>query len=217
MNSRPAPVADDECLALFRSGMGPRRAGDAAGGGRTITTLFSPWLGLRCATCWQTFRAGDPVTVTDDDVLDVKHLNPQLHCAGRGEPAGSPGDAESAPHAEMSADAEVLAFTAALLAVQTPGDPDVAILSARDWQVARRGEATAPQCLICGHTFRAGDAVIICPCAHQTDRPPLPGCALTVHRDPAAGLDCWGMWRQDGPLSRCPVVHDRLPASRPTS
>jgi hypothetical protein len=170
--------------------------------GTTVTTGTSPWLGIRCRTCNQTFRRGD--RVRQDPVHGIQHLVPGLRCAldARDDPAGG---------APAGRDTE--RFTAGLLAEWAPvnGAP-VRALTERDWQVTRPSSGPAsPVCPGCGHTFRVGDAVIICPCAVSPDDERLASCNLAVHRDPAAGLACWDDWRPSGRLVRCPRTYEKLP------
>jgi hypothetical protein len=201
MSNGPVPETGYNDVASFRSGMLACHAEDPPehGGEPVVTTTSSPWLSLRCTTCNQTFRRGDLVRVAPNG--QVQHQAPELRCAVE-EPAGD------APGA-----ADVRAFAAGIRAAQALSGPAITILSAGDWQVARRDGLLAAHCAFCGHTFRAGDGVIICPCAQQTDQPPVPGCGLTVHQDPVAGLECWRSWRQAGDLIRCPVVRDRVGTS----
>src|SRR5262249_19722916 len=155
----------------------------------------------RCATCNQTFRRGDRVRADPD--RGVQHLDPGLHCAsdipGPGdEMAGATDVANTATSSANPAPAgqDIHQFTAGLLAAWPPpnGAP-VVTLTERYWQVTRPNSGPAsPACPGCGHTFRAGDAVIICPCAESPDDERYASCQLAVHRDPAAGLACWDDW-----------------------
>jgi hypothetical protein len=150
----------------------------------------------------------------------VRHLDPGLRCASPSEPASAephaaePDHAEP-DHAEPDANADerqdIADFATGLLAAWPPlGGVPVLALAGDDWRIARPGGgASPPTCPACGHTFRAGDHVIICPC-----RPEAPRCGAAVHRDPASGLTCWDDWRPDGVLPRCPVTLER-PESLP--
>jgi hypothetical protein len=170
--------------------------------GTTITTGTSPWLGIRCRTCNQTFRRGDRVRL--DPVHGIQHLVPGVHCA-----PDMPSD--TADGAPSRRDTE--RFTAGLVTEWPPlnGAP-VRALTEQDWQVTRPGSGPASAvCPGCGHTFRAGDTVIICPCAVRPDDVRRESCELAVHRDPAAGLACWDDWRPSGRLIRCPRTYEKLP------
>jgi hypothetical protein len=185
----------------FESG---RRAGRTPAGvgrssGEFLTTTTSPWLGLRCRTCAHTFRRGDRVFVTDDGL--VEHVDPRLRCHGHPDPAAGREPA-----------LRVRDFNQGLLDAWPPvNDTPVLVLEAADWQVARRSlGVSAALCPGCGHTFRAGDMVILCPCSAVDPSLLGGGCQLPIHRDPSAGLTCWDDWRPDGTLVRCPRTHEKL-------
>lgn len=181
----------------------------AATEGVMITTGNSPWLGIRCLTCNQTFRRGDRVRVSPDQ--GTQHLELSLHCAPE-MPGDGPGTAEGADAAAAAAEA-ARRFTAGLLHEWPPiNNAPVITLAESDWQVTKPNSGPAsPVCPGCGHTFRAGDAVIICPCAETPDDVRYRSCQLAVHRDPAAGLACWDDWCPGGQLKRCPRTHEKLP------
>jgi len=182
------------------AGENPQPA-DVPAGGDMITTGSSRWLGMRCRTCNQTFRRGD--RVRQDASAGIQHLNPALRCASRA--GGSAGQLEAGHDTER--------FTRGLLGAWPPlnGAP-VVTLTAGNWQVTTPSSGPAsPVCPGCGHTFRAGDTVIICPCAIEPGDGRRRFCGLPVHRDPVAGLACWDDWRPDGKLVRCPRTHDMLP------
>ncbi|MEU7908508.1 hypothetical protein [Actinoplanes sp. NPDC049118] len=159
-----------------------------------MTTTDSPWFADRCRTCGHSFRTGDHVRVGPDG--RVEHLAAELSCAATG--GEDPGDSESA-----------VAFSAGALTTWRPvGGADVIVLPANDWRVRRSPGGRRAACPVCGHTFRAGESVIVCPCAVQTPgRAPI--CGLAVHRDPAAGLVCWDHWQPTGRIDRCPVTFSR--------
>lgn len=193
-----APVNDLTSFDLgYEQGMHPRADG-RHGSGVTLTTSLSAWLGLTCATCRHTFRAGDRVLL---DGTGVKHLDPALGCGA---------DTTDGPDGE-----DVRDFARGLLEAW-PATSGVPVgLTAGDWQVARRDTSLPPvTCPVCAHTFRPGDLVVVCPCSHPAD-PPVGDqakqarrCRLTIHRDPISGLTCWDDWRPDGRLSRCPITHE---------
>lgn len=204
--------ADD--LARFELGVNagqyPQPA-NARTDGATVTTGTSPWLGIRCRTCNQTFRRGDQVRMSPTQ--GIQHLDPTLQCAPPGPASvcdGSGADSGSSAVAPASSDAEL--FTSGLLDSWPPlNDAPVVRLTDRHWQVTRPTSGPASVvCPGCGHTFRVGDMVIICPCAESPDDERRAICGLPVHRDPAAGLACWDYWRPDGRLIRCPRTHKKL-------
>jgi len=226
MNGNEQPRAQDGGgdVPQFEKGRAAgqyRQPTGASADGITITTGNSPWLGIRCLTCNQTFRRGDLVLLSPD--RGPQHLDPSLQCA-----SGTPGDGAEAPAGAVDgpaaattpaapgdslAAADSARFTVGLLRAWPPinGAP-VYQLTAENWQVTRPNSGPAsPVCPGCGHTFRAGDAVIICPCAEAPDDVRYASCQLAVHRDPAAGLACWDDWCPGGRLKRCPRTYEKLP------
>ena len=186
-------------------------------GADTITTGKSRWLGTRCTTCNQTFRPGDRVRVWADRT--VSHLDPALGCRREAAPA------EDREPEEMADEAPAVAaeppgpagppdgtdLFAEGLHIAWPPVNNVLVfrLTHRNWQVTTPGGGpTSPVCPGCGHTFRAGNMVIICPCADAGDDPRRQFCQLAVHRDPARGLCCWDDWAPTGELRRCPRTFD---------
>lgn len=169
-------------------------ADDGASG--VLTTRSSSWWNYRrCKTCGHTFRRGDRVLV-DAMARKVAHLVPGLACGA--DPAGDPSAA--------SDDRDE--FTAGLL-VTWPTSVPVTRVAAGDWRVPRPDSPVrAPECLYCGHTFRPGEYVVICPC--KAFRGEETACGTAVHRDPAAGLPCWDNWQPAGQLTVCPTTTARL-------
>jgi hypothetical protein len=171
--------------------------------GVTVTRPSSWWNHLRCGRCGHTFRRGDRVRA-DLGTRRVEHLVPGLGCAGR-EDGGV-------------ATAEAAEFGAGLLAAW-PTDPPVPVhrLPPGDWRIPAGPRDVRDQhvCVLCGHTFRAGEHVIICPCRAAArsagdGRSLPPACGRAVHRDPAIGLSCWENWRPDGSVPVCPVSQVRV-------
>lgn len=180
----------------------PDEGGEA---GETTTTLVSWWNHLECETCGHTFRRGDRV-VLDPQTSRVAHLDPALRCAVV--PAADSEEPEAgAP--EVSAGASDLADFANGLDLTWPpaGDLPVTRLAPDDWRTIRpRPPLERVRCLYCGHTFREGEHVIVCPCSADE-----PVCGAAVHRDPAAGLICWESWQPTGKVRRCPITFGRPP------
>jgi hypothetical protein len=177
-----------------------------------VTDGKSRWLGIRCSTCNQTFRPGDRVRLRPDGT--VGHLDPALDPS----PAGSadeerppPGDGEAMPAAAQER-ANSGGFSDGLLeAWPPPGRVPVFQLGPAHGQVTTpRSGPASPTCPGCGHTFRTGDMVIICPCAGPDGDPRRAYCQITVHRDPARGLSCWDEWAPDGRLKRCPRTFEQV-------
>ena len=173
---------------------------DQRADGSTVTRVSSWWNHLRCRRCGHTFRRGDIVSANDYE-RTVVHLAPALDC-------GVPRPEDTGGDEEIEAFREGLRST-------WPVTPGVRLrrIEAGDWRIPAgpddRREAIV--CLDCGHTFRPGEYVIVCPCRPaEPDGPDGPalaaGCGRAVHRDPAAGLSCWDAWRPDGTVRVCPVT-----------
>jgi hypothetical protein len=201
LNDTASGVADEAEQLDYGISLGlapqPELDGEVVGG-VTVTRLSSWWNHLRCRRCGHTFRRGDTVRLDHQDRSAV-HLVPGLRCgAEAGEDSGQ----------------ELMEFRDGLLSAwPAPGGLRVHRLAAGDWRLP-----TGPDdrrrinvCLHCGHTFRPGEYVVVCPCwpaaeAGQ-DGPQQPaGCGRSVHRDPATGLSCWESWRPDGTVTVCPVT-----------
>ena len=190
----PRKVAAELTLGI-EVGLEPQAGFSDDGASGMVTTQSSSWWNFRrCKTCGHTFRRGDRVLV-DAMARTVKHLTPGLNCGS---------DAESAVVAGEDRDA----FTAGLLFTWPPM-VSITRIGAGDWRIPRPGSTwQAPTCLYCGHTFRAGEYVVVCPCQSDQGRPPA--CATAVHRDPAAGLPCWDNWQPSGQLTICPTTTVKL-------
>jgi hypothetical protein len=200
-----APVSPADFEAGVEAGQFPRAPEDADG--RTLTTGSSRWLGLRCASCKHTFRRGDLVLV-GADLASIRHLDPQLRCGSVGRDAGA--DLASGDQGATDADD----FVDGLLD-EWPTITEVPVyeLTFDGWHVTGpHSGPDSPICRGCGHTFRAGDHVIICPCAGAEDDLRREYCQIAVHRDPARGLSCWDEWAPAGRLKRCPRTLNRVPS-----
>ncbi|WP_322779707.1 hypothetical protein [Frankia sp. Cas4] len=219
------PPGAGELAALeagISEGLDPQPSGEAlegspvgGDGSRTaVTHSESWWTHLRCRTCGHTFRRGDRVRVRGaDDAALVVHLDPALRCEGETATDTANRTANGTAQ-DAGKDAEDLAaFAAGLLDAWPPaGDVPVVRLAPHALQVARPDMGPdapkfldAPKCLVCGHTFRAGEHVVVCPCGMYRGF-----CVAAVHRDPVAGLTCWDDWRPDGELTHCPVTLNRV-------
>jgi hypothetical protein len=163
--------------------------------GVVITRSSSWWNKQRCKTCGHTFRRGDRVLV-DSVARTAQHLVPGLHC---GTDPGDPGTTTANGADDRDAFADGLLST-------WPANVPISRLAPTDWRIPRGGgQQAAPACLYCGHTFRPGEYVVICPC-----QPSKQACGTAVHRDPAAGLPCWDRWQPTGKLTVCPTTTARL-------
>jgi hypothetical protein len=186
--------------------------------GVTVITGTSRWLGRRCPYCDHTFRRGDAVHVGPGR-NDIRHLDPALRCGsavggGQGHEADDPDAHDVAgrggnagPTTSGSAGSPVVGeLVAGILTAWPPvGDVPVYRLAEGDVQLTQPGSGpTSMECPGCGHTFRPGDHVIVCPCAQGPDDVRRSYCRLSVHRDPARGLNCWDDWCPTGRPHRCP-------------
>ncbi len=168
---------DAEAFARgLRAGRDPANAHSLVDG-RAKTTLHSPWLRRRCSQTGHTFRVGDPVvvraaTVTLDPTALLDLTSPEARAFHAGLVAAWPTQAQVTRLCDAGHP---------LLAPPTAAFP-------------RR------QCAVCGHTFRLGDQVVLCPCS-----PGRPMCGGAVHRDPMRSLTCWDD-AQAQMRGRCPVT-----------
>jgi hypothetical protein len=191
-----APAQPEDLAAAFARGKTESREPAAPAttpDGARFTDLRSPWLAQPCPVCQHTFRVNDPVG--RDGAGRVVHQGAGLFCA-TGEPARS-----------ASADL-ILDFYAGLDdALPPPPGTLVTVLPEGHFLTARPvGLFGRRRCLVCAHTFRPGDRVIVCPC-----RPEARICQAAVHRDPANGLFCWEAWSPGGATGDCPVTSRRAP------
>lgn len=95
----------------------------------------------------------------------------------------------SAPPRERAGDdPETLAFVYGILQADRPIDFSVMVTNPRAlWY--------KDQCAECGHTFRVGDPVVVCPNTK---------CDAVYHQDPVHGLDCFSVVAElDGKCRRC--------------
>ncbi|MEU4536139.1 hypothetical protein AB0G15_14865 [Streptosporangium sp. NPDC023825] len=193
------PGEEGEFLHGLRLGLDPQPAFAAADRGAATTNPSSWWNHLSCTTCGHTFRRGDRVLV-DEETGTVRHAERALECG-----TGLPDDPGAVREDPKDPDNEVAEFSVGLLSAWPPAVP-ISRLAAGDWRIPRRGAAGKPRgCGFCGHTFRAGEYVVVCPCS-----PDAPRCEAAVHRDPAIGLPCWERWQPSGGLSVCPVTQTRI-------
>lgn len=175
-----------------RQALDPALAPAIAGTGAVAVTVGdSPWHTRRCTRCGHTLRRGDRVRVGADG-RTAEHLDPTLGCAG--------GDGGAA----VPAGADARDFSDALLEAW-PVEGGVAVVPAEDVAgllapPSRGFPRTA--CLVCAHTFRPGELVVVCPCGQGR-------CLSAVHRDPAGGLLCWEAWRDLDRHDRCPLLLTR--------
>lgn len=147
---------------------------------RRLTTLRSRWLHRRCTVCGHSFRLGDEVTLTPSG--GVVHDMPRLRCAE---------GATTAPDdvAERQAFFQGLdAAWASSTCIERLEDGHYLLAP------PQTGRARST-CRVCGHTFRPGDHVVICPCSPSFD-PAQRKCIAAVHQDTLNQLHCLAEWEK---------------------
>jgi hypothetical protein len=163
-------------------------------GGSATTTLNSHWLHRYCFTCNHTFRVGDEVYISIDGTIE--HNDTSLPCAQTGKAI------------EPKASSEMSAFFTGLEQAWPPSK-DVPIV-----RLEAEHELLAPpfsgfkrhKCLVCSHTLRLSDHVVICPCS-----PHKPLCKVAVHRDLVHGMYCLEAWNPGANRqTHCPVTSREL-------
>lgn len=160
-----------------------------AEGGVAVTTLRSSWLHRPCPDCQHTFRLGDPVEIAPK--TPVRHVT--SFCVS-GQPEGE-------------ASAEIALFFLGLDEVWPPPEDSQTIRLEPSHRLLAPPTAGFRRhtCVVCGHTLRWRDEVVICPCS-----PKQPICFVAVHRDPVHGLHCLDSWTAGRTRKYCPVTSRRL-------
>lgn len=166
--------------------------------GHARTTIDSAWLyGPPCAECGHTFREDDPVWIEladDGRIGTVVHHSEALPCRD---------GAATGEHINPEAAREFLNGLRAGIGTGThvrrllPGHS----LLADPVRTGQRREA----CMVCGHSLRPYESVVICPCDPDARR-----CRLAVHQDPVRGLPCYDEYYPDGKVKHCPMNHRKL-------
>lgn len=177
----------------------PQPEASNGGSGDLITQITSWWHTRRCTICGHTFRRGDRVRV-DSDQRSVGHLDAALSCVNNGA-AGSNDNTNDTDSTEIGE------FIAGLLSTwPVVGDLPVVRTDDEPYLLAApAGGFHRRSCLVCAHSFRRDELVIVCPC-----RPRERHCRAAVHRDPGQGLVCWENWRPGSTVHVCPVMLARL-------
>lgn len=162
-------------------------------GGAATTTLNSSWLHQKCSICTHTFRLGDEVEIRSQDM--ILHNTAMLPCAEMGA-------VEPVAHAESTA-----FFRGLDEAWPSPSDvPVVRLETGHRLLAPPRGGFQRHSCVVCRHTLRLHDHVVICPCS-----PDDPQCRAAVHRDPLHGLHCLEAWNPSANWqAHCPITSRRL-------
>jgi hypothetical protein len=165
--------------------------------GAALTGVNSWWNHLLCDRCGHSFRRGERVVVT---------AAPRTaHHADLPEECGADLGSESPAPPLAAETAAVADFSDGVEDAWPSGGIPVRTLAAADWWVTRPpAPMQRTRCLVCAHTLRAGERVVVCPCS-----PERPECQAVIHRDPAAGLICWETWRPTGTVTSCPITMAR--------
>ena len=166
-------------------------------GGSATTTLNSFWLHQVCPKCKHTFRLGDEVNIAKDGT--VLHNSALLPCA-------------KPEILAPKASSETREFFIGLDKAWPP--PKNMPVVRLDWtsEIGRTllaqpiGAFQRYRCVVCSHTLRINDHVVICPCS-----PDNPLCQTAVHRDLIHGLHCLDAWNPGANgQSYCPVTSRKL-------
>lgn len=193
MDAQDDPVRVGEQFdAGATAGFDPQPRGDEEHHGDMITRITSWWHTTLCAGCGHTFRRGDRVRA-DARTRSAVHLDPALGCAVAAD--------------SRSADADVQAFVSGLLKAW-PVVGDVPVVRTDEEPYLLRpadGGFSRQACLVCAHSFRRSELVIVCPCSPSQRR-----CRAAVHRDPGQGLVCWETWLPASTVAVCPVMRAGL-------
>jgi len=187
----------DEIQREFRRGMNSvdeMERGLRLPVGCAITEKSSDWFFGVCPVCRHTFREGDRVHLKAEGY--VCHEDSALGCppeTDRTAISSDPGTVFEFLHGARSVWAT---SEQRYLYALGPDDPLVA-------QPADHFGRHI--CSVCGHTLRAGEIVLICPCAAHEGRN-AGRCLVAVHHDPLHGLYCYGDWRPRQFQLHCPAT-----------
>jgi hypothetical protein len=169
-------------------------------GGQALTTLNSSWLHQVCIECDHTFRLGDEVDISKDGV--VRHSSALLPCA---KPDQKPDDIA----------AETTNFFQGMDETWPPPENMTIVRLEKEHPLLAPpdGKFRRHKCVVCGHTFRLHDHVVICPCrANDKDMyNPSKKCMVAIHRDLIHGLHCLDAWNPNANNQKfCPVTLRKL-------
>lgn len=158
--------------------------------GSSRTTIRSPWLGKLCTRCGHTFRRGDVVATAMTD--EVRH-------------GGVCPDEEAMSTLASSREREAFYAGVASAHPPPPGLSLVRLLPGDPRLAAPGPLGRRPSCVICGHTLRPFDEVVVCPCS-----PEAPLCRGAVHRDAIRTMYCFDEWQKSKIGQHCPVTSRKL-------
>jgi len=181
----------------FRDGIDSvkNRRRDPAGSRRTEKQSY--WFADTCPECRHTFREGDLVQIAPDGI--VRHQDPVLGCPIETKPSGTPSNTGI-----------VFEFLCGALSLWPTVERQYMLALDENHPLSKSLVAMPahhfrrPRCVVCGNTLRAGEIVLICPCAAHEHRPPR--CQIAVHHDPLHGIYCYGDWHPEQYNLRCPAT-----------
>lgn len=181
----------------FEAAMDPRNQEAFQKGGKAITTSRSFWLHSRCNRCAHTFRSGDEVILEQGR---AQHLDSSTFC--RSEIVNEKGQQKLA----RGSSSKVETFFSGLDEAWPPPEDILRLEEGHRLLAPPVAGFRRHSCLMCSHTFRLHDQVVICPCS-----PDAPLCGAAIHRDPVRGLNCLQSWNPGGKaVVYCPVTSRRL-------
>ncbi|MEM7578392.1 MAG: hypothetical protein AAF316_00825 [Cyanobacteria bacterium P01_A01_bin.80] len=216
----PETNKTSDLLASFKQGFAiatdPTNDVAIQKGGKAITTLNSYWLHRQCSVCSHTFRLGDEVYISEDG--KVRHDTALLPCNQIYINQSNPFHINQShinqshinqSHAnELDFSEETSAFFAGLdKAFPPPLDIPIVRLDTGHYLLKKPFQGfQRHRCVVCSHTFRQNDRVVICPCS-----PDEPKCKIAVHRDVMHGLNCLEAWNPGlNGQSYCPVTSRKI-------
>lgn len=185
-----------EFYAGIQSALDPVNEDALQAGGTATTSPQSRWFATSCIRCRHSFRLGDTVSRLPDG--NVVHAMHSLPCAER--------DERQETLVESTGDASDF-YAGVDETWPPPSDVRVIRLTDTDPWVAMPTNAFRRRaCVVCGHTLRPMDSVIVCPCS-----PNQPRCQAAVHRDILHGLLCWEAWNPSANDQKsCPITGEHL-------
>lgn len=156
------------------------------------TEKESAWFADTCANCRHTFREGDQVLVGEDG--KVVHHDERLGCPDNIVRTAPPTDPRI-----------VLDFLEGAISVWAEAERKYMLVLDEDHPLVAMPapQFRRPRCIVCGQTLRAGEIILLCPCAAHEQRPNH-NCQIAVHYDPLHGIYCYGDWRPRQYDLHCP-------------
>lgn len=177
VDPRLAGLRDWPDLEAFTTAFARGREPERESGAVQVTAR-SLVTGERCPRCGHSFRLGEEVVVRglENDVLVAQHA------------AGCPSAAVRASPREREVQRTFTEVLKTLFPSEGGGRPTR--LTAACMGLGEEYDPRRRHCMLCKHTLRIGERVVLCPCGRD------PGdCGNPLHDDPARGLNCLQVWR----------------------